>query len=350
MLFQGVNKNNKKLRRVNQNFCYLCNSNGKDIYTNISDNIFGFSTGWSIKCCVNSDCNLLWLSPSIHEDDIHLAYENYYTSKKQDDLNSGIAFLQKCYYSIKFNYNFGLNSFVKYLGYLVYLNPVRRTLYDFSIMYLPNQKSKCILDFGCGNGWLLENLQNLGWDTHGVDFDENALNYCKSNGHKVFSVNNFLNEPEEPKYDVIILNHVIEHLYDPRLVLKKLNKRLKAGGRLIVATPNTDNWQRAVFGKFWFQLDPPRHIMLFNSKNLEELLISTGYIIEKSITTTRMDAWSTIVSIEVKRKGRFQIGVDKKSYYSLLLGIIHQLISQFLLLFKKYSGGEVIVFCNKSNE
>lgn len=47
-------------------------------------------------------------------------------------------------------------------------------------------------------------------------------------------------------YDTIVMSHVLEHIADPLLVLRKINKWLKPGGVFIAAVPNAKSIHRMV--------------------------------------------------------------------------------------------------------
>jgi len=78
-------------------------------------------------------------------------------------------------------------------------------------------------------------------------------------------------------FDVITLNHVFEHLDDPRPTLRELRRILKHGGTLILAVPQRSCLLYWLFGRSWVQLDVPRHLFLPSRKNLEDLAVSLGF-------------------------------------------------------------------------
>ena len=54
-------------------------------------------------------------------------------------------------------------------------------------------------------------------------------------------------------FDTVLMVAVIEHLVDPKIVLRELSRVLKPGGRLIIDTPNIAKWTRRIkllFGYF----------------------------------------------------------------------------------------------------
>ncbi len=64
------------------------------------------------------------------------------------------------------------------------------------------------------------------------------------------------------KFDVAMLNHVLEHMAEPRAVLAALRDRLEPEGTLVIRTPAADSWAAQHYGAEWVQLDAPRHLVL----------------------------------------------------------------------------------------
>ena len=99
------------------------------------------------------------------------------------------------------------------------------------------KKKLNILDFGCGNAldcgrYLFNNSDNyLGYDIYKPGIDFAILNFKKKNI-------NFSNVFPKKKFDVIICSEVLEHLVDPTIILKKLNKSLCTDGILLGSVPN----------------------------------------------------------------------------------------------------------------
>lgn len=98
-----------------------------------------------------------------------------------------------------------------------------------------------VLDIGCGNGEFLLNLKHLGAHVTGIDLSQEAVNAALSNGlDRAFRVafNDFV---DDIKYDLIILNDVIEHPLEPIKLIEKAVSLLNVGGFLLIWTPNNDN-------------------------------------------------------------------------------------------------------------
>lgn len=135
------------------------------------------------------------------------------------------------------------------------------------------------LDFGCGGGTYLDQVREKhpNWNLYGLDNNEYACQKIKEKGYNIFCGN--IDEIEIPKdfFDKIHLGQVIEHLNDPKMVLRDINSLMKKGGEIVVATPNIDSIGSKVFKSFWYALDLPRHLYLFSPKTLSEMLESEGF-------------------------------------------------------------------------
>ncbi|MNT33906.1 bifunctional 3-demethylubiquinone-9 3-methyltransferase/ 2-octaprenyl-6-hydroxy phenol methylase [compost metagenome] len=79
------------------------------------------------------------------------------------------------------------------------------------------------------------------------------------------------------RFDVVTMNHVLEHLHDPAAALRKAYDLLQPGGLLWLATPNLASSGHRVFAQDWLHLDPPRHLVLVEADALKQLLKRIGF-------------------------------------------------------------------------
>jgi SAM-dependent methyltransferase len=135
----------------------------------------------------------------------------------------------------------------------------------------PPHGANRLLDVGCGSGSLLARYQALGWSVRGVEMNARACAACRERGLQVHQGTVF-DAPLKPRqFDVILLNHVIEHVLDPIAVLARAGEFLAPGGRLIVVTPNIDGIGFSLYGSCWYPLDAPRHVVLFSPRTMRRL-------------------------------------------------------------------------------
>jgi 2-polyprenyl-3-methyl-5-hydroxy-6-metoxy-1,4-benzoquinol methylase len=135
-----------------------------------------------------------------------------------------------------------------------------------------------VLEIGCGRGVLLKALADRGFEVHGVDLSERAvegvdprvqLRFASRLGDAGYSAACF---------DRVILWHVLEHLPDPQQTLDEVRRILRPGGALIVAVPNFSSLQARWAGAAWFHLDLPRHLFHFPLPALRSLLQQRGFV------------------------------------------------------------------------
>lgn len=132
-----------------------------------------------------------------------------------------------------------------------------------------------VLDYGCGAGGFLQQLNKQGvGEVVGYDFDSEACRCARDLGLTVYSEEEAIkaNGP----YDFIFLNHVIEHLVEPEATISSLLKLLRHGGRLVVRTPNASSFLAKLFGNGWRGWETPRHLHIFNTKAIDGLVAKVG--------------------------------------------------------------------------
>jgi SAM-dependent methyltransferase len=152
-----------------------------------------------------------------------------------------------------------------------------------------------ILDVGCGNGWLLRRMQRYGFgQLFGVD--PYTANEADEPG---FSVVRAELSGITGKYHFIMMHHVLEHLIDPLTGLEEARARLESGGRLLVRIPVAGSRTSRLYGVDWFNLDPPRHLLVPSRRGMERLAERSGF----RIFRTEFDAMETgyLVSEDYKR-------------------------------------------------
>lgn len=154
-------------------------------------------------------------------------------------------------------------------------DPCPATLDGF---YRPPSPGARLLDFGCGSAAFLDRARDLGWRTTGVDISEATVDLVRRAGHEGLLLDDATWDAiEDSSLDLVRMNHVLEHLYDPRRTLGLLHRKLRPGGRLHVAVPNPRSVTARVFRSRWFSLDCPRHVVLYPPETLRSLLASCGF-------------------------------------------------------------------------
>lgn len=137
-----------------------------------------------------------------------------------------------------------------------------------------------LLDIGAGTGDFLVAAKASGWQTTGVEPNENAKKLAVSKG---ISFQNPIESIENEQFDVITMWHVMEHVPDVEYQIKQLKRLLKPNGTLIIAVPNYKSFDAQHYGKFWAAYDVPRHLWHFSRTSIEKLVSRENMKLEKTL-------------------------------------------------------------------
>ncbi|WP_231460461.1 bifunctional 2-polyprenyl-6-hydroxyphenol methylase/3-demethylubiquinol 3-O-methyltransferase UbiG [Pedobacter sp. Leaf132] len=140
--------------------------------------------------------------------------------------------------------------------------------------------SNKILEVGCGKGRQICDLFNLGFENiEGVDkFIPQEIDH----GFGVRILKKDIEELKPNNYDLIIMNHVLEHMPEQQNALKNCRRLLKDEGCLLIAIPIIAE-AFEIYKENWVQLDAPRHFFLHTVKSMNILAEETGYEIRHKL-------------------------------------------------------------------
>lgn len=134
------------------------------------------------------------------------------------------------------------------------------------------------LDVGCGTGSMMLRLAQAGWAVEGVEWNERAAQLAADATHATVWTGDFrtLSLPTE-NYQLVVLDHVLEHISNCAVALQRLYELLAPGGRLVLSYPNPTSWGASCFGSEWFPWDCPRHLVFPAREALRGLAKATGF-------------------------------------------------------------------------
>jgi len=130
------------------------------------------------------------------------------------------------------------------------------------------------LDIGCGPGFLLSQAHDRGWQCTGLDSSPFAPKFARER-FGLEDVHTGLIEDVDFKgktFDVISMQHVIEHLYEPVPTMREIIKLLKPGGILYLETPDICSGSALRDGADWPHIKIPEHVLYFSQQTLERLM------------------------------------------------------------------------------
>lgn len=168
-----------------------------------------------------------------------------------------------------------------------------------------------LLDVGCGNGAYMAEMAQRGFTVTGVEISPLASKVVTKRGFPVVSGDFLTATLPREAFDVVTMNHYLEHCLDPRANLKKAHELLKEGGHLIVGVPNFSSWPSRHFGSHWSDLELPRHTFHFGQAGLVRLLEACEFRIQNIRHVATADAGSIATSLLVKSGKRTDTFVQR---------------------------------------
>jgi 2-polyprenyl-3-methyl-5-hydroxy-6-metoxy-1,4-benzoquinol methylase len=142
----------------------------------------------------------------------------------------------------------------------------------------PYRKLGTLLEFGIGAGFFLKAAERDGWRVLGLDVMEAGVEFARTRlGLDVrLTPIEDADIPHE-SFDVVAMFEVIEHLSDPKGVVRRAFSLLRPGGCLIVSTPNIESLTHRALGGQWSVLNPFEHLQFFSERTLRAMLTEVGF-------------------------------------------------------------------------
>jgi SAM-dependent methyltransferase len=141
-----------------------------------------------------------------------------------------------------------------------------------------------IVDVGAGHGVFGKIASDQGWDVICSDLNSRAMAF----GVEIYGLQyRSLQDLPSESADVVRLSHVLEHIREPRAVLRCIHRILRPGGICVVLVPNYEPLScllrnsvlRCWPGQHDFRGDiySPQHVLGFNSRSLERAFTIAGF-------------------------------------------------------------------------
>ena len=176
------------------------------------------------------------------------------------------------------------------------MNKIASIRKDWKLIETLIQENRKILDIGCGDGKLMEQLENnLNSITHGIELNRELALDAIARGFNVIhgDAENDLSQYSNRSFDYVILSQTLQAMMKPKEILSEL---LRIGSKAIVSFPNFGHWkirfQLLISGRMpvteslpytWY--DTP-NIHFFTIKDFLKLCHDMNIVIEKSIGLT----------------------------------------------------------------
>jgi SAM-dependent methyltransferase len=159
--------------------------------------------------------------------------------------------------------------------------------------YHCNKDVKTLLDIGCGEGFALSYFPLQGFSVSGIDFSSAGLEQQNPEFNDCLKTGDLFQLMQEKatsgqKYDVLLLQNVLEDVLGPLDLLSILKRLLNYGGIAVITVPSDFSPVQlealssgCIDSEFW--VCPPDHLNYFNPDSLVSLLSHSGYIVHDLI-------------------------------------------------------------------
>jgi 2-polyprenyl-3-methyl-5-hydroxy-6-metoxy-1,4-benzoquinol methylase len=294
--------------------CPVCRAPDSAACYSVDDRLFGLARGtFELFRCAS--CHCTFLHPLPDESTLAGCYpQEYWWSEK----SASESFFSRLFRKMEKAYReFVVADHARFLDYCARKN---------------GAGGKRLLDIGCGSGSFLQSARSHGFLPHGMDMSAKAVEIVRNDyGIPAKQGGIGRNVWDEERFDFVTMFHVLEHLPDPRLALRFAANLLQPGGTLVMQVPNVSSLQARFFGKRWYGLDVPRHVINFSPKALGLLLGEMGFEFQIVSRFSLRDNPASIASSlalrldPIRRKGRrldtnpILSGILEIAYFGLTL-------------------------------
>jgi len=324
----------------NKMVCDLCKSNDYEHLFSNHDRLFPKIKGdYDLYRC--RKCGLIFLNQPSHEELYkhypEEEYSVYNDSGDMSDLRKGFVLAENLYQYITWKKD--ESQIFKLVNYLFL--PCRSFFRTSKVLEGGNY-----LDVGCGMGYFPMVMKNMGMKPYGVEPGEFDKKLSVE-----YNLNIFHGTLDDVKYndnffDVITMNHVMEHVEKPMELMKELNRILKSEGYLIIGVPVSDSLAFKIFGRYWSNLDTPRHLFTYSTDNLKLYAEKSGFEVEKIRYNSRPDG-QFLNSFRYLMEDLTSNRYNPLIVYNIFLNLILLPITSILNLFRQ--GDQCQIILTKKN-
>lgn len=282
---------NLKKKLIN---CPVCNNNSYKVLGNRDR----YSMGVQTVIC--DKCSLIYLNPRPTEEEMANFYKNHY---------------RNVYESIEIP----TEEYIKKGPFI----PRANFVLDVLRPYLSNSES--FLDIGCAEGTLLkkveiefENIKTLGIEPS-IGFGNYAKQQLKG---EVFvgTYQEYLEDNEFSKYDVIATTHVLEHILKPKEYLNGIRAFMHDDSLLYIEVPNIANTKAMGIGNIHLG-----HVLYLDPITISLLLEECGFEII-NIYTEDLPAKTPSMSVICKKGALKKVEFPSKKYINIKASVFKQKI------------------------
>jgi SAM-dependent methyltransferase len=256
-----------------------------------------FTTGMSFKVVRCQACGVLYVNPRPKLSEIEKIYPAEYSA---------------------YHFSRIKNPVIRRAREFMQLGKARRIL-----RCLPSGSARPrIVDVGCGAPALLSLLDRAApgrLELYGNDFHPKMLEEVERAGFKSMPGAFETVAWEKDFFDAVVMNQVIEHLFDVPGNLRKTYDLLRPGGVLFIETPSSEGLDARLFSRrHWGGYHLPRHLQIFDSSTIRRTLERYGFSVEKIEYLPSPNFWTSSVRNLLFRAGVPRCITRRMNYRSMV--------------------------------
>jgi len=163
---------------------------------------------------------------------------------------------------------------------------------------VPYSAASCVLDAGCGSGWLTEILSRRGFNVYSLDLGLDSIRRASArigrvpdmaSGSQVeravfFTLGDVYRLPYDDRcFDAVVASEILEHLDRPEAAVQEFSRVIRPGGTLVVSTPYDEEIEYTLCIHCNRKTPVNAHLHSFDEKKIEQLLGSAGFSLNRTI-------------------------------------------------------------------
>jgi 2-polyprenyl-3-methyl-5-hydroxy-6-metoxy-1,4-benzoquinol methylase len=252
--------------------CPGCSGNDFEQILTAGDHLTGLGGEFSLVRC--TACDLTITNPRPAMDSLGYFYPKDYSPYEADEVhrtNRWLNLLERSALRCHYGYpSQPVGLLTRLLGRLAMRKfNSRRKQHE----WFPYRQGGRLLDVGCGGGVFLERMRGFGWNVCGLELAADVARRVEQRTGITIHTGTLPHADLAPQsFDAVTMWHVLEHVPNPRDVLKSAAELLRPGGLLVIEVPNIESWTFAEFGPNWYALELPRHLQHFSPNTLAAML------------------------------------------------------------------------------
>lgn len=205
-----------------------------------------------VKC---SNCGMVYLNPRLSDK----ATYSFYNSEWNDIYNEK-----------KFDVNESTIDTIEN----------RRDLENLSTLKKYSGAGNELLEIGIGKGFFLSSAENEGFKVTGVELNKENCMKAKdvlSSSSTIINSDIYEANLKSNFYDCVYMKDVFEHVPDPLIMLREINRVSKKGGVIFIEVPNIEGLVFKITKQKHSTIFGFEHLNYWSPKTLTEILNRAGY-------------------------------------------------------------------------